>query len=137
MTARPRPRLTPVNRFYWEAGREGVLKILQCQDCRTWIFPAQPICRACLGENLAPQPVAPTGTIYSVTINHQAWVPGLEVPYAIARVSPDGVEGVLLTVNIVGEGALETKIGDRVTVGFDEQDGIWFPVYQLLQTESA
>lgn len=49
--------------------------------------------------------------------------------YTIARVVPDGVEGVLLTTNIVGEGALETAIDDRVTVCFEEQDGIWFPLF--------
>lgn len=135
MTARLRPRLTPVNRFYWEAGRDGVLKILRCRACGTWIFPAQPVCRACHGEDVAPEAVSGTGTIYSITINHQAWVPGLETPYAIARVALDGVEGVLLTTNITGEGALDGAIGDRVEVRFEEQDGIWFPLFTLARKD--
>jgi uncharacterized protein len=135
MTPRPRPRLTPVNRFYWEGGSEGVLKILRCQTCGTWIYPAQPICRVCLSEDLAPQPLSGTATIYSITINHQAWVPDLEVPYVIARVAPDGVDGVLLTTNIIGEGALNAAIDDRVEVCFDEQDGIWFPQFTLAAKE--
>jgi uncharacterized OB-fold protein len=131
MTARPRPQLTPVNRFFWEAGKEGVLKMLRCQSCSMWIFPAQPVCRSCLGENVAPDTLTGKGTIYSITVNHQAWAPGLTTPYAIARVAPDGSPGVLLTTNIVGDGALEAAIGDRVAVCFEEQDGIWFPLFQL------
>jgi uncharacterized OB-fold protein len=129
MATRPRPRLTPVNRFYWEAGREGVLKLMRCQECETWLHPARPICASCLSENVAPEAVAGTATVYSITINHQAWAPGLEVPYAIARVALDGVPGILLTTNIVGDGALETAIGDKVHVCFEEQDGIWFPLF--------
>lgn len=131
MVARPRPRISPLNRFFWEAGREGVLKLLRCQDCGAWLHPVRPICNACLSENVEPEPVAGTGTVYSITVNHQAWVPGLPVPYTIARIELDGVEGVLLTSNIVGEGALEAKIGDRVKVCFEEEDGIWFQLFTL------
>jgi uncharacterized OB-fold protein len=62
-------------------------------------------------------------------VNHQPWVAGLEVPYAVARVALDGVDEVLLTTNIVGEGALDTRIGDRVRVTFEAQDGLWFPLF--------
>ncbi|EQA98378.1 hypothetical protein L485_17000 [Sphingobium baderi LL03] len=127
--------MTPLNRFYWEAGREGVLKIMQCRECGTWIHPAAPICPSCLSENVAPQPVEGTGGIYSITVNYQAWAPGLDVPYAIARVALDGVDGVLLTTNIVGDGAVEAAIGDRVQVCFEEQDGIWFPLFTRAQED--
>lgn len=126
---RPRPRVTEINRFYWEAGREGVLKIMRCQQCKTWLHPAQPVCRNCLSEDVAPEATAGIGTIFSMTVNHQAWVPGLQVPYVVARVALDDVDGVLLTTNIVGEGALDSAIGDRVAVCFEEQDGIWFPLF--------
>jgi len=130
--ARPLPFLTPVNRFYWEAGQDGVLKIQQCQECSLWINPPQPICRNCLSENVATQTVSGKGTIFSVTVNHQAWQPGLEVPYVIARVKLDEVDDtVLLTTNIVGEGCLEAKIGDPVRVLFEHQDDVWFPLFEL------
>lgn len=136
--ARPLPFVSPMNRFYWEAGKDGALKIQRCQDCSTWIHPAQPICRNCLSENVAPEAVAGTGKIFSITINHQMWAPGLEVPYAIARVKLDGVgDTVLLTTNIVGEGALEAKIDDPVKVVFEEQDGVWFPLFERTGTGSV
>lgn len=137
MATRPRPRVTPLNRFYWEAGKEGVLKIMRCQDCATWLHPAQPVCRSCLSENVAPQAVAGTASVYSISVNYQAWAPGLDVPYTIARVALDGVADVLLTTNIVGDGALETAIGDAVKVCFEEQDGIWFPLFTPARKGSA
>ena len=63
-------------------------------------------------------------------MNHQAWAPGLEVPYVIARVRLDGVPGVYLTTNIVGSPVDEVKFDDKVRVVFDEQDGIYFPVFE-------
>jgi uncharacterized OB-fold protein len=130
MVVRTPPRLGPINRFYWESGRDGVLRLMRCQDCGTWLHPAKPLCSSCLSENVAPQATSGTGTVYSITINHQAWQPGLEVPYAIARVALDGVDGVLLTTNIVGPGALDTQIGDTVRVTFEEQNGIWYPLFE-------
>lgn len=51
------------------------------------------------------------------------------MPYVIARVALDGVEDVLLTTNIVGEGSFEAAIGNRVRVCFEAQDGVWFPLF--------
>jgi len=134
--ARPRPFITPLNRFYWEAGKEGVLKIQRCQDCGTWVFPAQPICRNCRSENVAPETVSGRGTIFSISVNYQPWAPGLEVPYVVARVKLDEVgDTVLLTTNIVGDGALEARIDDPVQVTFEEEDGIWFPLFELARCE--
>ena len=95
-----------------------------------WLHPARPICSSCLSENVALEPTGGNGSIYSITINHQPWVPGMETPYAIARVALDDVEGVLLTTNIVGDGALDAAIDDRVEVTFEEQEGVWFPLFR-------
>jgi len=129
MATRARPIIDPVNEFFWQAGKAGKLQILRCQACETWLHPPRPICATCLSEDVAPETVDGTGTVYSVTVNHQPWVPGLAVPYVIARISLDGVDDVLLTTNIVGEQALDTQIGDRVRVTFEEQGELWFPLF--------
>ena len=137
MVKRPLPQVTPVSRFYWEAGAEGVLKILRCEDCLRWIHPPQPLCPACLSERVTPQAAAGTGAVYSVTVNHQPWMPGLPLPYVIARVALDGVDGVLITSNIVGSDAIEARIGDRVRVCFEEQDGVWIPLFNRIEALEA
>jgi uncharacterized OB-fold protein len=57
-------------------------------------------------------------------------MPGLEVPFVIARVRLDGAPGVILTTNIVGSPVDDVDFEDRVRVTFEEQDGISFPLFE-------
>ena len=79
---------------------------------------------------MAPEAMPGTGEIDTFTINYQAWMPGLEVPFVIARVRVDGAPGVILTTNIVNADPNDVKFEDKVRVLFDEQDGIYFPVFE-------
>jgi uncharacterized OB-fold protein len=129
---RPRPRLDADNRAFWTGGAEGRLNIMKCGECGQFTHPPRRICRHCQSENVAPHAVAGTGTIDTYTVNHQAWMPGLEVPFVIARVKLDDVPGVYLTTNIVGCGVDQVGIDDHVRVIFEEQDGIYFPLFEKL-----
>jgi uncharacterized OB-fold protein len=124
------PRLDKINRAFWTGGAEGELRIMQCQSCSTFIHPPAPVCGHCLSDQVAPQRVAGTGKVDTFTINHQAWVPGMEVPFVIARVALDGAPGVFLTTNIVGCAPHEVDIGDRVCVTFLQQEDIWLPLFE-------
>jgi uncharacterized protein len=130
--ARVLPRLDSENRFFWTAGAGGQLQFLRCQDCATFIHPPRPVCRHCLSEKLAPQAVAGTAVIDTFTVNYQAWRPGLEVPYVIARVAIDGAPGVYLTTNIVGCAVESVDIGDRVRVKFERQDDVYLPLFEKI-----
>ncbi len=127
---RPRPRLTQENRAFWTGGAEGKLNIAKCNDCDQYTHPPQVLCRHCLSENIAPHAVAGTGEIDTFTINYQPWAPGLEVPFVIARVRLDGVPGVYLTTNIVNCPVEEVRFDDKVRVTFEEQDGIYYPLFE-------
>jgi uncharacterized protein len=127
---RPRPRLDNDNRAFWTGGADGKLNMMKCGDCGQFTHPPRQICRHCQSENMAAEPVAGTGQIDTYTINYQAWMPGLEVPFVIARVRLDGVPDVVLTTNIVNCDVDDVHFDDKVRVLFDEQDGIWFPVFE-------
>lgn len=127
---RPKPKLDQENRAFWTGGAEAKLNIVRCGDCGQFTHPPRVLCRHCQSENVAPQAVPGTGTIDSFTINHQPWAPGLEVPYVIARVALDGVPGVILTTNIVGSPVEEVTFGDRVRVVFEQQDEIFYPLFE-------
>jgi len=127
---RPRPRLDADNRPFWTGGAEGKLNIMKCGDCGQYTHPPRQICRHCQSENMAPDAVAGTGEVDTYTINHQPWMPGLEVPFVIARVKLDGVPDVILTTNIVNCEVEDVDFGDKVKVTFEEQDGIWFPLFE-------
>lgn len=129
-TSRPRPRLDADNHAFWTGGSEGKLNIVRCSDCGQYTHPPKPLCRHCQSENVAPEAVAGTGTVDTYTVNYQAWMPGLEVPFVIARVKLDGVPAVCLTTNIVNCPADSVDIDDPVRVTFEEQDGIWFPLFE-------
>jgi uncharacterized protein len=130
---RPQPRLDADNRPFWTGGAVGELRIMQCQDCKTFIHPPRAVCRKCLSENVAPQAMPGTGVIDTFTVNHQKWFPGLEVPYVIARVAIDGAPGVFLTTNIVGCDVDAVDIGDRVGVKFEQQGEIYYPLFEKIE----
>jgi uncharacterized OB-fold protein len=127
---RPLPRLDADNRAFWTGGAEGELRICHCRDCDTWIHPPQPVCRSCLSENVVPEAVAGTGVVDTFTINYQAWGPGMEVPFVLARVALDGAPGVILTTNIIGTPVDEVEFGDRVRVTFEQHEDVWIPLFE-------
>jgi uncharacterized OB-fold protein len=106
--------------------------INRCQDCGTYIHPPKPVCRACLSDAVVPEAVAGTGVVDTYTVNYQAWYPGLEVPFVIARVALDGAPGVILTTNIVGAPVDSVAIGDRVRVTFEQQGEIYLPLFERM-----
>lgn len=130
---RPRPKLDQINRAFWTGGAEGKLMIVKCDDCGKFTHPPMILCRHCQSEMVAPQAVAGTGAIETFTVNHQQWAKDLEVPYVIARVRLDGVPGVYLTTNIVGCPIEEVNFDDMVRVKFEEQNGIFFPLFEKVQ----
>lgn len=127
---RPQPRLDAENRFFWTSGEDGKLRFLQCQDCRQFTHPPRPLCRHCLSENVVPEAVPGTGVVDTFTVNHQAWYPGLEVPFVIARVAIDGAPGVYLTTNIINCPVEEVDIGDKVKVSFLQEGEVYFPLFE-------
>lgn len=130
---RPRPRLDADNRAFWTGGTDGRLNIMKCGDCSTFIHPPRPVCRACLSENVAPQAVSGKGTIDSYTINYQPWAKGMEVPFVIARVALEDAPGVILTSNIINCPVEAIDIDDSVQVVFEEQDGIFYPLFEKVE----
>lgn len=126
------PRLDADNRAFWTGGAHGELRLTQCQDCKTFIHPPRPVCRACLSERVQAVAVAGTGVIDTYTVNYQKWHPAMDVPFVIARVAIDGASGVYLTTNIVGCPVDAVDVGDRVRVKFEHQGDVWLPLFERL-----
>lgn len=126
------PRLDAANRPFWTGGEKGQLLLMRCQDCKTFIHPPRPVCRACLSEKVEPEAVAGTGVVDTFTVNYQKWHPAMEVPFVIARVAIDGAPGVLLTTNIVHCAPESVDVGDRVRVTFEAQGDVWIPLFEKI-----
>lgn len=124
------PRLDQENRPFWTGGAEGELRIMQCRNCSTFIHPPRLVCHHCLSDDVAPKAVSGTGRIDTCIINYQPWLPGMEVPFVVARVALDDAPGVIITSNIVGSPVDEVDFDDRVRVTFLHQEDVWIPLFE-------
>jgi uncharacterized OB-fold protein len=72
--------------------------------------------------------VAGPGTVYSFTVNHQRWLPDLEVPYAVVLVEFADHSGVRIVGRFQGA---QPAIGMTVHVGFEAgPDGVAMPSFR-------
>ena len=127
----PLPKLTPENTAFWTGGLEGKLLITACTDCDLRIHPPQLVCPNCLSENVAPTQASGRGTIYSFTVNRQAWMPDMQVPYTLVVVDLDDQPGVRLTARLEAADADKVKIGAPVEVTFEPHEDVAIPVFRL------
>lgn len=124
------PAVTPETEHFWRGGSRGELVILRCTSCGTYIHPPAPVCPSCLGREHKPEPVSGRGEVVTFTVNHQAWNPTVEIPYAIALVELDEQKGLRLATNIVGCRPEDVRIGMRVRVTFLEREDVWLPMFE-------
>ena len=54
----------------------------------------------------------------------------MAVPFALAIVELDGEPGVRVTARIVDCDPASVRIGDRVRVGFEQNQEIWIPFFR-------
>jgi len=123
------PELTPETAPFWTGGAQGKLLIARCGACRLWIHPPMPVCRVCLSRDIAAEPVSGRGTVHSFTINHQPFLPGVAVPFAIAIVELPEQEALRLTTNIVDCPPDAVHIGMAVSVRFLRQEDVYLPLF--------
>jgi acetyl-CoA acetyltransferase/uncharacterized OB-fold protein len=128
MTMFPVPAVDLRAEFYWTSGADGVLRMQCCADCDGVVYPPSAACHRCRGSRLEVRPVSGVGTVVAVTVNHQAWRPGLPVPYAIAVVALAEDPRVRLTARVVGAEPETVHIGQQVTVSFEQRAEVWVPV---------
>jgi uncharacterized OB-fold protein len=129
ISTRPLPQLNELNRFFWVSGSDGVLRMQRCQDCGHWMHPPGVRCPQCLSDKVVPQALSGFGTVEAVTLNYQPWIPGVQVPYAIAIVGLDEQKGLNLTTNILGIPPESVYIGQRVRVLFEAVEDVFLPMF--------
>jgi uncharacterized OB-fold protein len=124
------PRLDDNNRHFWTSGEDGKLRFLRCQVCGYWIHPPSPRCPQCLSKELDVEAVSGLATLYTFTVNHQAWYPGLDPPYVIAIVELPEQDGLRLTTGIVGCDPDAVEIGMPLQVTFENYEDVWLPFFE-------
>jgi uncharacterized protein len=116
---RPLPTPTPTSAPFWDALKDGVIKLQKCDDCRVWVFYPRSRCPNCLSDALTWHTVSGLGTLYTFTIARQPTSPHFagEVPQRLGVVELD--EGVRLTTTLVNVADADIRIGMRVKPYFD------------------
>jgi uncharacterized OB-fold protein len=112
------PAITEETAPFWEAAAAGRLVVERCTACGADSFPPRGTCRACRCRETTWAEVTGPGTVYSFTVNHQRWLPGLEVPYAVVLVEFPDHPGVRVPGRLRGCAPEEAAIGMAVDVGF-------------------
>jgi uncharacterized OB-fold protein len=125
----PLPRITPESGFFWAAHDDGALWMLRNERTGEWMHPPPPSDPS-TGEELSPSPLSGQGTVFTFTINHQAFLPDLPVPYVVAIVELDEQAGLQLTTRIVNCSPGDVRIGMPVSAVFDDRDGVRLPLFE-------
>ena len=122
VTTKPKPRVTPDNRPFWDGCREHVLKLPWCADCRAAFLPPAPVCPTCFGERLEWRAASGRGTVSTFVVVHQRWFPAFadDLPYNACQVELE--EGPRLTSSLVGIANEDIEVGLAVEAVFDDVD---------------
>jgi uncharacterized protein len=115
----PLPIVNADSREYWQAANQNRLVVRQCKACAALHFLPRHLCPQCWSDDLEWVAATGKGTVHSFTVIRRAPLSSYapRVPYVVALIDLD--EGPRMMTNIVGDDALETKIGDRVELRFE------------------
>jgi uncharacterized OB-fold protein len=127
---RPLPVLEKGTDFFWKAGAHDQLMIAQCDTCGRYHHPPLPYCPTCPKGSVVPTAVSGFGRVASFTVNYQAWVPGLSVPYIFSAVELVEQAELYVLTNIIGCGVEQVRIGLEVVVAFEPIGEIFMPMFK-------
>lgn len=127
------PRVTDLNRPFWDGCREGELRLQRCSDCGHLRHPISAICPRCLSTAYAWEALSGHGTVFSWVLFQQGYHPWWRerLPYPVAMIELR--EGPHLFSSILGVAPAEIEVGAEVTVDFCERaDGLFVPAFRLM-----
>jgi uncharacterized OB-fold protein len=110
------PVVNAETKMFWDAAREGRFLVPFCSACGKAHWYPRAICPFCASDKIEWRNASGKGTIYTFSVMRRA-----KDPYAIAHVTL--AEGPTMLTNIVDCDFDKLKIGQPVTVVFQETDG--------------
>lgn len=116
------PPMDDESRPFWDAAREGKLRLPRCLDCEFVIFYPRSRCPVCRSNRTQWVDLSGRGRVYSRTIVRRA--PGRwrdHTPYVVAYVELE--EGPRMVTNIVDCDPESVSIGMPVVARYETSDG--------------
>jgi uncharacterized OB-fold protein len=126
------PRITNRNEHFWQGGREGELRFQRCRACGYFLHPPAVLCPKCHSKDIGIEAVSGRAELLTYSVNYQAWMPGLEPPFALAIVRCVEQDDLRLTTNLVNCDIDAIEIGMPVQVLFEPhvEEEVWIPLFE-------
>lgn len=113
----PQPSGSELDRF-WAFTAAGEIRLPRCLGCGRWLPVSA---RRCPADGTMPewQRVPDIGRIFSLTVVHRSFLAegSTKVPYAVALIEFDGIEGVRLLAVVDADSPGDVEIGKVVRLG--------------------
>jgi uncharacterized OB-fold protein len=135
---KPLPRPTEDSAPYWEAARQGELRMQRCSDCGHIRFPPSLLCARCLSDRCEWTRLSGRGRVFSWIVVHQSQHPAFnaDAPYNVVIVELE--EGPRLHSTLVDCSTERIAIDMPVEVVFDRiNDEITLPKFRPLRERGA
>lgn len=116
----PSPGVSRESLPFWEAAKEKRLVVQHCKACGADRHPPAPCCKQCGSHDQDVRDTAGTGFVYTYTVVHQKFIPGMPEPYVVASIELDGTDGIRVVSNLVEVDPAEVRVGLEVEVVFEE-----------------
>jgi uncharacterized OB-fold protein len=115
----PAPVINPETAAFWAATARGELLVPRCNGCGEHYWYPRVLCPFCHSTDTALVPASGRGIVYSCTVVRKAGGEyAAATPYVLAFVELE--EGPRLMTNVVTHDPDSVRIGDRVSVVFDD-----------------
>jgi len=112
-----KPRITPTGRPFWQALREGEIRLQRCNACGDYVFYPRVICPGCSSRDLEWRPVSGRAKLYTYTVTEPG--KGARGGEILAIVELE--EGPRMASTLVGVDPDEVHIGMELDPVFDNE----------------
>ena len=118
----PTPAANAETVGWWEKAASHVLVVQRCDSCGRTRHPPGPVCPVCRSTASSWADVPGTGTVYTYTVVHQAFVAALadRLPYVVIVVELDGAGGARMVSNLVDAAPEDVEVGMKVAVVWED-----------------
>ena len=118
----PTPAANAETAGWWEAAAGHRLVVQRCTACGTTRHPPGPLCPVCRSFASEWMTLPGTGTVYTYTVVHQAFIPALRdtIPYVVVVVELDGGGGTRIVSDLVDAEPADVAVGMPVEVAWED-----------------
>jgi uncharacterized protein len=118
--AKPLPSKDRDAKPFWDSCKNHCMALQCCVSCGEFRYPPRSLCPNCHATEAEWRPVSGRGRVYVSLVMCQTYGPAWQndVPYNISIIELE--EGVHIWSNVVGSHPDDVKIGDEVTIVYED-----------------